>query len=122
VAGRVQQRYAQVYDGVPVFGADVTRQVENGKTLSIFGAMYQGIEVDPVPVVTPEEATALFQTLGGLGPSGRPELMVLPGEDDGYTLAYRARIATRNDVRVYFIDATTGETVLSYSEVKRPGR
>lgn len=121
VPGRIQERYTQLYKGVPVFGADVRRQVENGKTLSVFGAIYRDIAIDPVPKITTGEATAVFQNIGGgLGPSRTPELIVLPRDEGGYTLTYRARIATRDDVIMYFIDAGTGETVLSFSDLKRP--
>jgi hypothetical protein len=122
VPGRVQQRYTQLYEGVPVFGADISRQADDGQTTSIFGAIYEDIGIDPVPTITASEAVSLFQGLGGgLGPSRTPELMVLP-RDDGYLLTYRARIATRDDVVTYFIDARTGEMALSFSELKRPSR
>jgi len=124
VPGRIQQRYTQLYRGVPVFGAEVMRQVDDGETASLFGAIYENVDVNPVPKITTTEAVLRFQQFGGggLGPSRTPELMVLPRDGGGYALTYRARIATRDDVMTYFIDANTGETVLSFSELKRPSR
>jgi hypothetical protein len=122
--GRTHQRMTQYYKGVPVFGGDVTRQVEDGRAVSLFGSIYQDITLDPVPKLTSDEAAAIFEKLsdGGLGPSRGPELMVLPMDDGTYRLTYRARIATTRDVTMYFIDANTGETVLSFSDLKRPVR
>lgn len=122
VAGRTHQRYAQLHKGVPVFGGDVSRQVDNRKTVSIFGAVYRDITINPVPKLTTTDAAAIFQKMAGssLGPSRTPELMVLPSDDGGYRLTYRARIATADDVIMAFVDATTGETVLSVSDLKRP--
>jgi hypothetical protein len=120
--GRTHQRLSQMYKGVPVFGGEVTRQMEGKQTLSVFGTLYDDIRIDPVPKLTTSEAAAVFQKLAGasLGPSRTPELIVLPTDDGGYRLTYRARIATPGDVMMYFIDANTGETVLSFSDLKRP--
>jgi uncharacterized membrane protein YkoI len=35
-------------------------------------------------------------------------------------LTYRARIATKNDVEMMFIDADTGDVVLTFSDLRRP--
>jgi hypothetical protein len=123
VPGRMHQRLAQLYKGVPVFGGEVARQVENRKTVSVFGTLYQDIALNPVPKLTTGEAADLFQKLAGasLGPSRTPELIILPMDDDGsYRLTYRSRIATADDVMMYFIDANTGETVLTFSDLRRP--
>jgi hypothetical protein len=122
VPGRTLQRIAQLYKGVPVFGGEVSRQIENKKTVSVFGTLYERIDLDPVPRLTTVEASEVFQKLSGssLGPSLAPELVVLPTDDGAYRLVYRARVATADDVLMYFIDANTGETVLSFSDLKRP--
>jgi hypothetical protein len=122
VPGRSHQRLSQLYKGVPVFGGEIARQLEDKRTVSVFGTLYDDIRVDPVPKLTTTEAADIFQKLAGasLGPSRTPELIILPTDDGRYRLTYRARIATPGDVMMYFIDANTGETVLSFSDLKRP--
>ena len=124
VAGRSHQRYQQMYKGVPVFGGDVSRQLEKGKTVSIFGSLYGDITIDARPALGAADADAAFQKLSGssLGPSRAPELIVLPTDDGQYRLTYRARLATASDVVMTFIDASTAATVLSFSDLKRPVR
>ena len=46
--------------------------------------------------------------------------MVLPTDDGRYVLTYRARIPTGNDVQMTFIDAETGDVVLTFSDLRRP--
>jgi hypothetical protein len=124
VQGRVNERYTQMYRGVPVFGGDLSRQVEGGRAVSLFGTLYGNITIDPRPALTVQDAADTFQKLasGGIGPSRAPELVVLPTDDGGYRLTYRARIATADDVVMTFLDASTGSTVLSFSDLKRPAR
>jgi hypothetical protein len=122
VKGRTQQRLTQLYKGVPVFGGDVTRSLEGGRTIAIMGALYTDIALDPVPTLTRAEATAIFDhlTTGNAGPGRTPELIVLPTDDGRYVLSYRARISTGSDVEMTFIDAATGDVVLTFSDLRRP--
>jgi thermolysin len=118
LAGRIHERADQFYRGVRVFGADVTRQLRNGATESVFGTMYEGIDVDSSPGIDAAEARGrLARRLGvDIAPSSEPELVVLPRDDGSFTLTWRMRVATRRDARQYFIDANTGETVFDYSD------
>jgi len=120
VTGRTHERAGQRYRGVPVFGGDVVRQLDGGQTVSIFGTLYEGIDIDVTPRLTPSDAKAALERLTGarLGVSRTPELTVLPMPDGGYALTYRLRIAARGDVREYFLDATTGDIVFDYSDKK----
>jgi hypothetical protein len=122
VKGRTQQRLTQLYKGVPVFGGDVTRSLEEGRTVGILGALYRDIAVDPVPTLTPADATVIFDRLSSssAGPGRTPELIVLPTDGGQYVLTYRARIATGHDVEMTFIDAETGDVVLTFSDLRRP--
>src|SRR5689334_3148216 len=54
--GRHHERLQQLYRGVPVFGGDVVRQTERGVTISIFGSVYEGINVSADPTLTPQDA------------------------------------------------------------------
>ena len=120
VPARTHERSGQYYKGVPVFGADVTRQLENGQTISVFGTLYSGIGLDPSPKLTADAAAAALQRLTGiaLGPSHAPELTVLPLEDGGFKLTWRARVMTPGALTMYFVDAATGDIVLQLSDLK----
>jgi len=117
VAGRSHERADQRYRGVPVFGGDVVRQIDGGQTVSVFGTIYEGIDLDVSPRLTPDDARAAVERLTGarLGVARTPELTVLPRPEGGYALTYRAQVAARGDVRLYFLDAATGDVVLDYS-------
>lgn len=110
VAGRTHERAAQFYKGVPVFGADVTRQLADGQTVSIFGTIYSGISLDVVPRLTADDAAAVLQRLTGqaLGPSRAPQLVILPLDNGDYALTWHARLASASGIKWYFIDAADG--------------
>ncbi len=120
VAGRTHERASQYYKGVPVFGADVTRQQAGGQTVSVFGVLYSGISLDVTPKRTAEEAAAVLQRLTGrtLGPSRAPELTILPLAAGGYALTWKARVMTPGALTMYFVDASTGEVILQLSDLK----
>jgi hypothetical protein len=124
VKGRTEQRLTQLYKGVPVFGGDITRSLDGVTTVAILGALYGDIVLDPVPGLTTDEAAAIFDELGANanGPSRTPELIVLPTDDGRYVLTYRSRIPKANDVEMTFVDANTGEVVLTFSDLRRPAR
>jgi thermolysin len=120
IAGRTHERADQYYRGVRVFGADVTRQLQGGVTESIFGTIYEGIDIDPSPSIDEDRAREMLTSrLGGtVNPALRGELVVLPLDAGGYALTWRFRIAQRADTRQYFVSARTGETVLEYGDRK----
>lgn len=118
LADRTFERADQYYRGVRVFGADVTRQLRNGATESVFGTMYEGIDIDPSPGLGPGEARSLLaaRLAIDIDPSIEPELVVLPRDDGSYTLTWRLRVAMRRDARQYFVDAHSGDTAFDYSD------
>jgi thermolysin len=120
LAGRTHERATQYYKGVPVFGADVTRQLAGGQTLSVFGAIYSGLNLDVTPALTAEQAGAVLEKLTGraLGAQHAPELMILPLDSGGYALAWRARVMTPGALTMYFVDARSGEILLQFSDLK----
>ena len=111
------QRLAQSYDGVPVYGADITRQMDGGRTHSVFGVIYEDIDLETTPTVSVEIAQAVIEGLARapMNPGTRPELTILPLDAGGYALTYTGRVFTGTDLRVYFVDAHTGELVLDFS-------
>jgi thermolysin len=118
---RQHYRLTQLHKGVPVYGGEISRQMEGDRTISIFGTLYEGIDIEPRPVLTSDQAAGVAETLSGasLGPARVPELVVLPRESGGYVLVYTVRVFTGSDLIRYFIDARTGELVLKRSEMER---
>jgi bacillolysin len=123
IPGRRHERLAQLHRGVPVFGGELTRQSDASGTLTIFGTLYEGIDVDVAPQLGPADAEARLAARGGrpFGPRGGPELVVLPLEEGGYRLAYRIRAFFEEsfDVRQSFLDAATGELLREYSDIQK---
>jgi Zn-dependent metalloprotease len=119
--GRRHENLAQHYQGIPVHGGGLTRQLVGGTTVSVFGTIYTGIGVDPTPRLTADEAAALLRARSGgdLAAGGTPRLVILPRLRGGFALAYRA---TMSDERTYFVDAQSGTTLQSTSERREQGQ
>jgi bacillolysin len=116
VPGRRHEGLNQVYRGLQVYGGDVTRQTERGGTVSIFGNVYTGIDVDPTPAITVNQARDTLENLSG-STIVRPEdpmLMILPTLDGRFALVYRASM--RNAV-TYFLDAKNGRVLMQVNEI-----
>jgi bacillolysin len=117
VRGRTHERFDQYYRGVRIFGADVAQQLNTGQIVSLYGNVYDDIDLEPSPTVTAEAARSTVETLAGVEIGRQPELVILP-RDAAYVLTWRVRAATGTDVREYFIDARTGAVVFDYSDLK----
>lgn len=120
VAGRTIERADQLHRGVRVFGGDISRQVAGGQTVSIFGTLYDGIDVDTTTTLAEPAARALIEARTGqrLGAANQGELVVLPLESGGYRLTWKLRAALPDDIREYFVDAHTGAVVFEYSDLQ----
>ena len=121
IDGRTHERFGQYYEGVPVFGGDIARQLDRGLTVSIYGTAYTDIDLDTTPALSQEEATGIMETLSGtaLPPSRAPELTILPSQETGdYILTYRARVMSQTGLTMYFTDAHSGDVVLQFSDLK----
>jgi bacillolysin len=119
--GRSHQRADQFYRGVRVWGADVSRQLSGGQTVSVFGVLYDGIDIDTAPGLSADDAKAAIERIAGakLGPARVPELVVLPIDAGGrYALAYTERVLSRRGLYIYFIDARTGGLLLELNDLK----
>ncbi len=101
-------------------------QQQRGVTLEIFGQLYGDIDLSTTPGLSEEQARSRVTALAGMQPGAdtRPELMVLPVDADTpaangspYRLVWRMRTMTAGaDIVQYFIDATSGDVVLQYSD------
>ena len=113
---RVHQGFMQYHEGVPVLGGGVSRQLAAGVTVSVFGTLHEGIDVDTTPLVSAGEALALIAQQAGARPATDepPSLVILPTLLGTYVLAWRMPMADR---RTYFLDAHSGRVVHDESAV-----
>ena len=120
IPGHVVERADQYYRGVRVFGADISRQMDDhGVVLSVFGNLYDGIDIAADPKLTPDEVRTRVADLAGgdQAESNEPELVVLPRDEGGFRLAWRMRAITpRVDIVQYFLDAASGDVLMQYSD------
>ena len=120
--GRKHVRFSQLVNGVPVYGADVARQIdEKGVTVSLFGTLYEGVDISTDPGIDADRASAIVAAESGvaLGAARLPRLTILPRDGGRYQLVYTARVATADDITLYFIDAHTGAIVDRRSDAHR---
>jgi bacillolysin len=120
VGGRIHERLVETYRGIRVFGAETTRQLNtSGQTLSIFGSYYPGIAIDTTAAVTVDQARQLLGLASGAGAIVRetPALVVLPVQGT-YRLTWTADVSSSQTglTTRTFLDAVTGESVLSYND------
>lgn len=116
LAGRVHESAMQYHRGVPVYGGGITRQLAGGATVSIFGTLHQGIDIDTTPALSATAARTALQNLsaGAALVSGPlPSLTIFPLPDRSYALTWRA---TMSDARTYFLDADSGAIVWEIDE------
>ncbi|MBI3400302.1 MAG: M4 family metallopeptidase [Acidobacteria bacterium] len=119
IAGRVHERLDQFSHGVRIFGGDLTRQVDRGQTVSIFGVLYADLNLDTTPGLDAVAAQAAIERLSGAArPGVAPELVILPTPSGTYALTYTEQIWTDTGPVVYFVDATTGAEVWHYNNLQ----
>jgi thermolysin len=119
LSGRSHERYAQYVNGIRVVGGDVTRQIAGALTSSIFGELYEVTGVPDRPELSEDAARDAFAALSTREvPSNRPiELVILPGNDGRYSLAYATHIWTDVGWMQTYLDARTGSVLLQYNDL-----
>jgi Zn-dependent metalloprotease len=115
---RAHARYAQLYKGVPIVGADLVAQVSGPDVVSVFGTLYGGIDLDAVPAFSADQALEIISRRSGQPLGNPPELVVLPQATGGFALVYTLPVFTGADRIVYSIDAHTGAVVEARSEIQ----
>jgi thermolysin len=122
ISGRTHDRFRQYHDGVPIFAAEVTRQTARGVTVSLFGTVHLGVDVETTAALSGDDAAGIIERLGNLRPGGStpPRLVILPDRErtGAYRLVYEARAFTGTRLMVYFIDASSGDLVWTYNDLK----
>jgi thermolysin len=104
LAGREHERLDQYHDGVRIFGAGVTRQWRAGQVESVFGRVYESLNLSVSPTLT---ADAAIRRYGCLRTIGRAELVVVVSAEQG-ALAWHVACARAGSVARVFIDAHDG--------------
>jgi bacillolysin len=121
VSGRTHSRIQQFFRGVPVYGAELTRQTDEiGATVSIFGNAYDDIALDVTPELSVADAAQLVRARTGveLGPSHMPTLCIFPA-DGGYRLAYKATAFSADGGSDLVIDANNGSIIQETDALQR---
>ena len=93
LSGRVHESAMQYHRGVPVYGGGITRQLAGGATVSIFGTIHQGIDIDITPGAfrhggqdgAPESVGGAALVSGPL-----PSLTIFPLPGRSYALTWRS--------------------------------
>lgn len=115
VDGRRHENLIQFYQGIPVYGGSISRQITKSGTVSVFGTVYEGIAIDPVPALTGDGVVpALVDSFGGRLVGGAPQLVVFPYVDGRYRLAYRA---TMSNGKTHFVDADNGDVLFTFDDI-----
>ncbi len=120
VAGRAFERLDQYHNDVPVFGGEAVRETDGATTMSVTASLYDGIDVDTTPSLSPTDAAAVFTTVTGAGTQApvTPRLVVLPRTDGSFVLAYRMSAVVGHSMPVVFVNANTGAVERRYDNLK----
>jgi len=117
---RTHERLLQQFQGVPVFGGDLTRQVDQfGLAASIFGTIYPDVSVDTTPAITAEDARDRISLAGyGSVPVSMPVTLTILPVNGAYALTWTARVMAPRDghIRRVFVDAHSGQMVFAYDD------
>ncbi|HEY0284220.1 MAG TPA: M4 family metallopeptidase [Vicinamibacterales bacterium] len=118
IAGRAIERLGQFYEGLPVFGGQVVRQMDGRSIVSVTGRLYEALDVDANPSISAAQAIEAATSAVGVGASIRGEttLGILPVES-GYRLVYRMMVQSPWAIREVYVDAGTAEIVLSINGI-----
>ena len=108
--GRTHEYLAQLFGGVQVHGGGVSRQLDRGATVSLFGTLYMDMDIDTAPVLTVADAASSLVQRTGASPVERlsSDLVILPLLGGSYELAYPLMT---DDAYTYFVSAADGAVV-----------
>ena len=119
IGGRAVERLGQFYSGIPVFGGQVVRQLDGRSVVSVTGRLYDAIDTHVTPSISPERAGEL--AVISIGPGGQTRgaatLGLLPVEG-GYRLVYRIEVGSDWAMRELYVDAGSGDIVLSLNALQ----
>jgi bacillolysin len=118
IAGRAIERLGQFHEGLPVFGGQVVRQMDGRAIVSVTGRLYEALDVGVTPSISTAHANEIAAAAAGAGASIRGEttLGILPVES-GYRLVYHMVVLSSWAIRDVYVDAGTGEIVLTINGI-----
>jgi Zn-dependent metalloprotease len=113
---RTIERLQQYHQGIPVWGAEVVRDLDGGVPMSIFGDVLAPLDLDARPAVTADAARQTFLSSVASATLLRPvNLVVFRLQTGEPRLAYMSVVAGTNQVFRVFIDAASGAELQRYS-------
>jgi bacillolysin len=120
IPGRVHQRLDQRYQGLPVFGGQLVRQMAGGSVLSISGRVFEKVSVPTTrPTIDADAARAIAERDLGAGASADEPTLGVLAKDDAYVLVYRMIVKGNLDIRRYDVNAITGAVEGSLTEIRQ---
>jgi bacillolysin len=119
IAGRLLERLGQFHNGLPVFGGQILRQMDGRTIVSVTGRLYEAFDVDVTASISSQRANELAVAAAGAGANVRGEtvLGILPVEN-GYRLVYRMLVLSDWSIREVYVDADSGEIVISINGIQ----
>ena len=116
---RTIERLQQYSQGVPVWGAEVVRDLERGVPLSMFGELSAQPDVDPRPGLDADAVERLLLSREATGAVllRLAELVILRLETGQHRLAYTGVVSAAHRVFRVFVDASSGAELLRYSSI-----
>jgi hypothetical protein len=91
-------------------GGDLAVQISGADVVSVFGTLYDGIDIDAVPAFSADRAIERISRLSA-SPRQSAELGGPAPARGGFALVYTLPVFTGGDRIVYSIDAHTGAVV-----------
>ena len=117
---RTVERLQQYYQGIPVWGAEVVRDLDGGVPVSIFGDVSAQLNLDTTPALTADAARQTFLASVASATLLRPvNLVVFRPQTGDARLAYMSVVAGTNEVFRAFIDAGSGAELQRYSLLQK---
>jgi len=115
-------RYAQLYNGIEVWGGEIIKHYRNGKLLFTNGIIHDNIEVGTLPSLSVKEANEIVsEMLNNTEYKIRNTSLVIFPKDDVYFLAYKVDTFKFDSNMIFFVDAETGGILFAYENVKSAG-
>jgi thermolysin len=115
---RTIERLQQYSRGVPVWGAEVVRDVDRGVPQSMFGELSADLDIDTEPRLGLEAAERLLRQPTGASLLRGADVVIVRLATGEHRLAYTAVVSSAGSrVSRVFIDANSGAELLRYSSI-----
>ncbi|MBI4438754.1 immune inhibitor A, partial [Candidatus Woesearchaeota archaeon] len=112
--------YRQLYRGVPVEGAFVVLAFVDGKLVRVNSEFVEGVRVNVLPSIRPEEAVSYALSDAGVVLAPRNVSLVVLGNGSSSRLAWRVELPLDKGLGgawVYYVDAHSGSVIGKFNSV-----